>query len=257
MSRKLIAISGPTASGKSGWGIQLAQAVNGVIICADSRTVYRELNIGAGKVTTEYPTTWRQSPFGPVATVEGVDHYGLNLLGLDETFTVGQFQHYVYGLLSLLWSHGKQPILVGGTGLYVSAVIEGYTFGGRGHRVRQRPDFFSRVFVVNRPRQELYQRIDQRVDGRVAQGMVEEVRALIDQGWTERLKALGLEYRVLTKYLLGGESSEAQEAMVARLKGEIHAYARRQLTWWRHRSDVSWISSYTELEAKARQFLAT
>ncbi len=245
---RVIALSGPTACGKSTWGIRLAQKRGGVIIAADSRTVYRELNIGAGKVTTECSATWRESRFGPVATVNGVDHYGLNLVGLEDRFTVADYQQYTYKLLAELFKHSLQPILVGGTGLYISAVLEGYEFSGRGGRSRHRPVYSSRVFVIDRPRAELYRRIDERVDERIKSGMLEEVDALIAQGHTERLIRLGLEYRVLTEYLLGKRSSERQADAVRVLQGQIHAYARRQLTWWRHRPDVNWVSSYTQLE---------
>lgn len=251
----LIALSGPTASGKSGWGIALAKDLKGAIICADSRTVYTELNIGAGKVTTEYPAAWRDSPHGPIATVEGIDHYGLNLVDLTETFTVGQFQQRVLRILPVLWRQGLQPIIVGGTGLYLSAVLEGYTFTGRGGRNRHEPPWSSRVCVIDRARETLYRQIDERVDTRLAHGLLTEVKDLVAQGQTDRLLRLGLEYRVLTEYCLGEQSPEQLAKFVTRLKGEIHAYARRQLTWWRHRPDVHWVSSYTELRTTARDFL--
>lgn len=248
----LIAISGPTASGKSSLGIQLAKAVGGAIICADSRTVYRELDIGSGKVTTEYPATWRETEYGPVAMVEGVDHYGLNLVGLNEVYTAARFQEYAQRLLGQLWLGGIQPIIVGGTGLYISALTEGYVFGGRYSQAKRDPGFKSRVFVVDPGREMLYRKIDERVDTRMQQGMLQEVRELVRQGWSERLLGLGLEYRVLTQYLLGNVDNDKQLAdTVSRLKGQIHAYARRQYTWWRHRSNAKWISEYTELEREA------
>ena len=254
---KIIALSGPTASGKTGWSLELAKSHNGVIICADSRTVYRELNLGAAKVTAEFPATWRDTANGPIAVVEGIDHYGLNLADLTQRYAVGEFQQYVYGILPTIWESGRQPIIVGGTGLYVSAVLEGYTFHGRYSKERKDPGFLSLSIVIDRPRDELYRRIDMRVDERLAQGMLDEVRALIAEGRTKRLLGLGLEYRVLTEYLLGEETPERLNAYIVRLKGEIHAYARRQLTWWRHRANAQWVSGYTELVQQVDTFLAS
>ncbi|MBI4023170.1 hypothetical protein HY375_03330 [Candidatus Berkelbacteria bacterium] len=253
MKPTLLVLAGPTASGKSGWALRFAKEHRGAIIAADSRTVYRELNLGAGKVTTEHPATWRTGASGPIATIEGIDHYGLNLVGLGDRFTVADFQDYVYRLLPDLWRHGLQPILVGGTGLYVSAVIEGYTFSGRGGRTSQTPAFPAQVFVIDRPRTELYARIDARLEERLDAGLLTEVVSLMEGGHTKRLLALGLEYRVLTEYLLGDHSPEQLSAAVAKLSGQIHAYARRQLTWWRHHGSVRWISGYTEFVERAEQ----
>lgn len=125
---QVIALTGPTGSGKTAWSLKLARQIGGVVIAADSRTVYRGLDIGTGKVTTEYPATWRDSSHGRVATVEGIDHYGLDLVEPTEQFTAAEFQCYVYELLPTLWSEGKIPILVGGTGLYIDAVIRGFDF---------------------------------------------------------------------------------------------------------------------------------
>ncbi len=128
VTRLLLALAGPTGSGKTAWSLKLAKAINGVVIAADSRTVYRGLDIGTGKVTTEYPTTWHDTPHGQVATVEGIDHYGLDLVEPTTQFTAADYQRHVYGLLPLLWQQGRIPILVGGTGLYIDAVTRGFDF---------------------------------------------------------------------------------------------------------------------------------
>ncbi|MGI6103634.1 MAG: tRNA (adenosine(37)-N6)-dimethylallyltransferase MiaA [Patescibacteria group bacterium] len=294
----MLVVSGPTASGKSSWALRLAQRVRGAIIAADSRTVYRELSIGAGKVTTEYPADRFDTADGPMYVIDGVPHYGLDLATLDEVYTVAQFQSYVRTLVPELQQAGYVPMLVGGSGLYIDAVRHGFVFPestpppstwktrlledlveelrtldpysasnldlrnrrrveralayvhatGKSFCVAQQREggYDHQLFVVDRPREELYARIDQRVDERMAAGMLEEVRALVQGGWSERLLGLGLEYRVLTAFLEGAIPTQAEA--VQQLKYAIHAFARRQLTWWRRQPDVRWVSSYTALE---------
>lgn len=128
MNKVLIALAGPTGSGKTAWSLRLAKDINGVVIAADSRTVYKSLDIGTGKVTTEYPVIWRQSDHGRIALIDGIDHYGLDLVQPSEQFTAADYQRYVYDLLPTIWEEGKTPILVGGTGLYIDAVTRGFTF---------------------------------------------------------------------------------------------------------------------------------
>lgn len=291
-------MTGPTASGKTTWSLDFAKKHHCAIISADSRTVYRELSLGAGKVTTEYPARYRVTNLGPVYDIEGIPHYGLDLVGLDEVYTASRFKDYVSTVSRQIEEDGWQPMLVGGSGLYIDAVRHGYSFPSS---YQLPPEWFDRPLddllleldqrdpetaehidrnnrrrvvralayvlvtnqsfkraqqqttslptiaaIVNRPRAELYERIDARVDLRMEQGMLEEVRGLVEKGLAERLLGLGLEYRILTEYLLGHHSSLA--VAVERLKFAIHAYARRQLTWWRRQSDVHWVSTYTELE---------
>ena len=295
----MIIITGPTASGKSTLGLQLAQRIGGAIIAADSRTVYKELSIGAGKVTTEYAAIRRESAVGPVYDIEGVPHYGIDLVTLDTTYTVAQYQEYVASVLPTIARAGRVPILLGGSGLYVDAVRLGYRFP---EKVSVPQDWVNRtlselvhelqrddpktaatidirnrrrveralayvqatgasfltaqrrsaghqhsLYVVDRLRTELYEGIDARVDARMASGMLEEVRALVAAGYEDRLLGLGLEYRILTQFLLGQIPSI--DVAVRTLKYAIHGFARRQLSWWRSRPDAIWISSYTALEA--------
>lgn len=114
--KPLVVIAGPTASGKTSLAIKIARKFNGEIICADSRTVYKGMDIGTAK-----PTREEQS---------AVPHWGIDLVEPGERFTVADFQEYAYQKIIDIRSRGKLPILVGGTGLYVDAVIMGYSFGG-------------------------------------------------------------------------------------------------------------------------------
>ena len=111
---KLIVISGPTACGKSGLGITLAQRYHGEVVSADSRQVYRGLDLGTGKITPE--------------EMEGVPHHLLDVAEPGEQYSVARFQEEAYGAIDDILSRGRLPFLVGGTGLYLRAVSEGYVF---------------------------------------------------------------------------------------------------------------------------------
>ncbi len=111
----LVVIAGPTASGKTSLAIRLAKQYNGEIICADSRTIYRDMDIGTAKPT--------------MAEREAVPHWGLDLVSPGETFSAAQFKEYALQKISEIRSRGRLPFLVGGTGLYIDAVIFDFQFG--------------------------------------------------------------------------------------------------------------------------------
>jgi tRNA dimethylallyltransferase len=125
---RIIAIVGPTASGKTDVGIAVARAVDGEVIAADSRTIYRGMSIGTAK-----PTGGRDYALGELGDerplmVEGIPHWGIDLVDPDETFTAAEFQAYADKKITDILKRGRVPILVGGTGLYISAVIDRPTF---------------------------------------------------------------------------------------------------------------------------------
>ena len=132
---KLIVILGPTACGKSGLGVALAKQYNGEIVSADSRQVYRGLDLGTGKITP--------------AEMEGVPHHLLDVAGPGEQYSVARFQQEAYAAIGGILERGKVPFLVGGTGLYVRAVSEGYVF----HAAP--PDPALRAELETKPTQEL------------------------------------------------------------------------------------------------------
>ena len=141
---KLIVILGTTACGKSGLGVDLARHVGGEIVSADSRQVYRGLDLGTGKVTEE--------------EMAGVPHHLLDIVAPNENYSVAEFQRDAYAAIDGILARGRVPLLVGGTGLYVRAVTEGYTFfrqparsrppGGAGSK---RPPTSSMPCSVPRP----------------------------------------------------------------------------------------------------------
>ena len=273
---KIVVVAGTNASGKSGLGIELARKFNGEIVSADSRQVYRRLNLGSGKVTEE--------------EMKGVPHHLLDVRNPGEFFSMADFQLLAYQAIEDILARGKVPFLVGGTGLYVDAVAQGYVLSGKmpdlayraelekltteelwsrlsaqmpqtqvDPRNRNRvmrmlekihdgddgiptksPRYESLYLGVTWERQELCRRIDERLQRRLDQGMVEEVRVLLEEGVSEEfMLKLGLEYKFLTQYLLGQYA--ALEEMQELLATAIKQFAKRQMIWWRRNKSIHWL----------------
>ena len=277
MEKKLIAVVGTNASGKSSLGVELALRLGGEIVSADSRQVYRGLDLGSGKITQE--------------EMRGVAHHLLDVCEPNRFFSMAEFQRLAYAAIDDILARSRQPLLVGGTGLYVDCVTEGYRLSeippdlayrnelekldtpalyrlllekmpdaqvdspnNRNRVMRlleriaagdmERPAPQSRYSVlklgVTWDRQTLDARIAQRLTLRLKAGMVDEVCALLAQGVPPAfLDKLGLEYRFLTRYLLGEYPSE--EAMEEALLHAIRRFARRQMTWFRRDHSILWL----------------
>lgn len=276
MKPKLIVVEGTTASGKSGLGVELAAHYGGEIVSADSRQVFRGLDLGSGKIMPE--------------EMNGVPHHLLDVVGPNDFFSMHDFQRMAYEAIDDIISRGKIPFLVGGTGLYVASVTEGYVMSDiepdleyRAYLetmetpklfemlVALRPDIEidaknrNRVMRVlekihdgddldapNQPRYDclklgmtfdrpvLRDRIDERLKMRVELGMIEEVQQLIDEGATvEFMLKLGLEYRFVTQYLTG-EIPDKQE-MLDLLATAIKQFAKRQMIWFRRDKEIQWL----------------
>ena len=323
--QKLIVVLGATASGKTSLARQLAQKFGGCIISADSRQVYRYMDIGTGKVDTfeELVDLKRQRnalcdrnlnlPADYVLKLEGVPHYMIDIVLPNEEYNVALYQKDVYAFVK---NESPAPhFLVGGTGQYIDAVVDNWQFpegepnyalrfeleqriasegvesvwnelisldsacaefvqknnfrrvaraleyvlstgkkfsGERGKGERQ---FNVLKIGISLPREELYKKIDARVEARLKLGMIEEVENLHRaRGLSfEQLHRFGLEYRVIADYLSGKFSSFPE--MRERLKWNIHAYARRQLTWFRKGEDIQWISEYEKIQRAVERFL--
>ena len=275
MLPKLIVIEGTNASGKSSLGIALASRFGGEIVSADSRQVYERMDLGSGKVTPE--------------EMQGVPHHLLDVRRPGEFFSMADFQRLAYEAIDGIIARGKVPFLVGGTGLYVDAVADGYELSDRApdhslrahletfdtpalydmlkeklpdteidprnrHRVMRtlerlaaddyRPTGKSPRYTllklgVTWPREILKQRIDERLEKRLSEGMVDEVKALLDEGVSEEfLTKLGLEYKYLTWYLTG---KLPYEQMVEELGNAIKKFAKRQMTWFRKDPRIIWL----------------
>ncbi len=280
MLPKLIVIEGTNASGKSSLGVELALRFDGEIVSADSRQVYRRMDLGSGKITPE--------------ETRGVPHHLIDVREPGEFFSMADFQRLAYEAIDGILDRGHVPFLVGGTGLYVDAVADGYVLSEKApdpavrerletyetpqlyamlkeqvpdteidpknrHRVmralekleaedytpgRKEPRFELLKLGVTWPREVLKQRIDERLETRLRQGMVEEVRALLDDGVSEVfLTKLGLEYKYLTWYLTG---KMGMEQMKEELGNAIKRFAKRQMTWFRRDERIHWLDMAAE-----------
>ena len=284
----LVILTGPTAVGKTKLSVELAKQINGEIISADSMQVYRRMNIGTAKVTP--------------AETEGIKHHLIDILEPWEDFNVVAFQSYALQAVKEIRERGKIPILVGGTGFYIQALLYGIDFtenesntelrcrlesesekdGGillhqylsqidpvaakaihpnnrkrviravefyelTGHRISEHneeqrqndPMFNAAYFVLTMNRDELYKRIDLRVDMMLQEGLVSEVAALLKEGCTaDMISMQGLGYKEIIRYLNGEITLE--EAVYI-LKRDTRHFAKRQLTWFRRERDVIWL----------------
>ena len=279
MRPKLITILGTTACGKSGLGVTLAKRYNGEIVSADSRQVYRGLDLGTGKITP--------------AEMEGVPHHMLDVADPGESYSVARFQQEAYAAIDGILERGKLPFLVGGTGLYVRAVTEGYVFHtappdpalrarleelpiealrerltgagveldadcyfNRPRLVRlieklengedphaealREPRYDVLTLGVSFPRETVCRRIDDRLRARLEAGMVEEVAGLRAQGVSDQfLEGLGLEYRYIDRFLTG--AIPTREGMEEELGRAIKRFAKRQVSWFKKDREVHWL----------------
>ena len=273
---KLIAVVGTNASGKSGLGVTLAERYSGEIVSADSRQVFRGLDLGSGKITPE--------------ETRGVPHHLIDVCEPGDFFSMHDFQRLAYQAIDGILSRGRLPFLVGGTGLYVASVTEGYVMSdnppdleyreyletfetpelyrmllqavpdtdvepknrnrvmrlleklhaGDDHVPHSQPRYDCLKLGVTWDRETLKRRIDERLERRLDAGMIEEVKGLMDAGVSlEFLMKLGLEYRFIAQYLTGEIPLKAD--MVEQLGNAIKKFAKRQMTWFRRDGDIVWL----------------
>jgi tRNA dimethylallyltransferase len=290
----LIVILGPTASGKTRLAVQLANRINGEIISADSRQVYRGMDIGTGKDLEEYIIDNQTIPYHLIDILDAGEQYHIHLFQQD-------FQHVFEGISS----RNKPVILCGGSGMYLEAVLKGFEFTSipidekfreellqnsteellnifhkntseytqkadistKKRLVRaieiaqflsQNADFTihkpnipnSIIFGLNPDIEIRRERINKRLHERLQNGMIEEVKALIDSGINpEKLIFYGLEYKFITQYLTGELD---YKTMVERLNIAINQFAKRQMTYFRKMErdglKINWLDSKNPLE---------
>lgn len=288
MKPKLVVIEGTNASGKSGLGVELAAHYGGEVVSADSRQVFRGLDLGSGKITPE--------------EMRSVPHHLIDIVEPNDFFSMHDFQRLAYEAIDGILSRGRQPFLVGGTGLYVASVTEGYVMSDTKPDLEYRayletldtPTLYQKLRTArpdvevdgrnrnrvmrmlekihdgddlcapNAPRYDclklgvtwerpvLRDRIDERLKRRLDQGMIEEVQGLMDQGASvEFLKKLGLEYRFITQYLIG-EIPDRQE-MIDLLALAIKQFAKRQMIWFRRDPEILWLDMTGDPVRQARE----
>ena len=279
---KIIVICGPTASGKTSLGINLANKINGEIISADSMQIYKDFSIGSSKPTEEER---KQAP-----------HHLVDFVDADKRYSVADYKEDCQKAIEDILSRGKVPIIVGGTGLYIDAIIYNikylqintdYTYRKEledvpledlykrameidpkamekissndrkrisrvleiyhltGHNKTELEaesigdeiyDF--RTFVLNWPREQLYERVNARVDKMIEQGLVDEVKGVLKKykDFPTSMQALG--YKEIKLYL---EGLFTLDEAIELIKTESRHYAKRQLTWFRKYDDAIWL----------------
>ena len=286
--RPLVILTGPTAVGKTALSIALAKAIGGEIISADSMQVYRHMDIGSAKITPE--------------EMEGIPHYLIDVLEPDQEFNVVVFQELAKQAAAEIYSRGHIPIVAGGTGFYIQALVYDIDFTENDEdtafrrtleeqakregtealyerlravdpescesihahnikRVIRAIEFYEKTgkkisehnreqrqndspynfayFVLNDDRERIYERINVRVDLMMAQGLVEEVRALRESGCRKEMVSMqGLGYKELLSYL---EGETSMEEAVYLIKRDTRHCAKRQLTWFRREKEVIWV----------------
>ena len=292
---KLVVVLGTNASGKSELGIRLAQHFSGEVVSADSRQVYRGLDLGTGKITP--------------AQAALIPHHLIDVADVSEYYSLAQYQRAAYQSIDAIATAGKLPLLVGGTGLYVSAIVEGYELvdvppndalrneleglelgqlvarlqqcdpaaadvidksnrrrliraieiASAGHRhgaARKRsPRYDCLQLGLSWPRDILEARIEQRLQERLANGMLDEVSGLRARGVSDlRLEKLGLEYRYITRYLRG-ELGSLQD-LRSQLQIAIRQFAKEQITWFKRDHRIIWLDPLGDYSQEAAQHIS-
>jgi tRNA dimethylallyltransferase len=304
----MITILGPTASGKTPLAAALAKEIGGEIISADSRQVYRRMDIGTGKDLEDYT----------LHTPHSTLHIPYHLIDIAEPgtkYNLFQYQQDFFEVYNNIIGRGVTPILCGGTGLYIEAVLKGYQLspvpqnpalrqqlegksleeltqmlvglkaqnGSNMHNKtdvdscqrairaieieeynlhqpmakRELPPVDSLIIGVNIDREERRRKITNRLKTRLEGGMIEEVKALLDEGIpAEDLIYYGLEYKYVTEYLMG---KTTYDEVFTRLEIAIHQFAKRQMTWFRGMErrgfTIHWIDAMRPMEEKVKEIM--
>ncbi|NLP15864.1 MAG: tRNA (adenosine(37)-N6)-dimethylallyltransferase MiaA [Clostridiales bacterium] len=290
MSKKpLIILTGPTAVGKTSLSVKLAKAVDGEIVSADSMQVYKYMDIGTAKITKD--------------EMGDIPHYLISEFEPDEEFSVVKYQQLAKKYISSIHERNKIPILVGGTGFYIQAVLYDIDFEENesdtsyreeleqlaltkgsdylhgllakvdpnsakaihpnnikriiraleyikltgnpisAHNEEQRSKespYNYKYFVLNRDRAKLYEIINRRVDVMIDNGLIDEVKNLLDMGYTKDMVSMqGLGYKEIIAYL---EGEYSLNDAIDILKRDTRHYAKRQLTWFKRERDVLWVN---------------
>ena len=299
--KRLITILGPTASGKTPLAAALARRVGGEILSADSRQVYRRMDIGTGKDLSDYA---------------GVPYHLIDICEPGTKYNLFQYQQDFFDAYQQIESRGAVPILCGGTGLYIEAVLKGYKLspvpqnqplraslegkslaeltrileelkaknGSNMHNktdvdscqrairaieietynlenpmpCRELPPIDSLIIGVNIDRELRREKITHRLKARLEEGMVDEVRGLLDSGIpADDLIYYGLEYKFVTEYIVGRLS---YDEMFRQLEIAIHQFAKRQMTWFRGMErrgfTINWIDATLPMTEKVEKILA-
>jgi tRNA dimethylallyltransferase len=286
---RVIVIVGPTASGKTNLSIELAKRLNGEIISADSMQIYKHMDIGTAKPTID--------------EMQGIKHYLIDEVLPNEEFNVVKFKELAEKYIEEILAKGKLPIIAGGTGLYISSLVDNINFSESQcdwelrEELKKEVDEFGAEYLHNKlkqvdeeaannihpnnikrviralevyyqtqkpisyhnemsrrvpskykfmligltmDRQYLYERINKRVDIMLKNGLVQEVKYLVENGFSESITAIqGIGYKEILAYLVGKYSLEEAVEIIKR---DSRRYAKRQLTWFRRIKEIKWFN---------------
>ena len=289
MKKPLVILTGPTAVGKTELSLELAERISGEIVSADSMQVYRRMNIGTAKITPDQ--------------MRGIPHHLIDILEPEESFNVTMFVDLAKQAIDRICEKGKIPIVTGGTGFYIQALLYDVEFGHHeesetyrkkltqiasekgpdylhgmlcevdreyalsvhannvkrviraleyyqetgkklsehNQSMRERsPRYDASYYVLYHDREHMYERINQRVDIMIDEGLESEVSDLIREGCTEDMQSMqGIGYKEFFPYFAGKCSLEET---VEAIKKDTRHFAKRQMTWFRREKDVIWIS---------------
>jgi tRNA dimethylallyltransferase len=287
LRKPLVVILGPTAVGKSRIAVEVAKHLGSEILAADSRQVYRGMDVGTDKP--------------PLTAREGIAHHLIDLVDPDEPFNAGLFRRHASAVIDGFYRRRMLPLLVGGTGLYLRTLLQGlceappsdplvrarlrdeareqgheqvyarlvlvdphtaaklhphdtskilralevYDQSGfplssfqAKHGFGERP-FSALVIGLNRARDHLYRRIEERIDWQLDHGLVDETKMLLERGYGRECPAMkGLGYRQVAGYLAGDCN---WDEMVRQFKRDTRRFAKRQMTWFRREPELTWL----------------
>ena len=292
--QKVLVIIGPTAVGKTAFGIECAGSFNGEIISGDSIQIYKGLDIGSAKPTKEELSMAR--------------HHLIDIIDPKGSYSVRQFQQLARECIDQIGSEGKLPIIVGGTGLYIKAALYDYIFyeeeeeddqfedltnqelydllkekdpaalekihiNNRKRLVRalniynkhqtgisqikaqqqHKPLYDCLIIGLTAERDELYRRIDSRVDQMIRDGLMKEIESLLKRGVTFEDQCMqGIGYKEWKEYFDGTKS---QEECIDQIKRNSHHFAKRQYTFFKNQLDVRWFSDLSEARLEVEKWL--
>ena len=240
----IITVLGPTATGKTGVAVRIAAELGGEIVSADSRQVFRRMDIGSGKDLSEYQYNGNPIPY--------------HLIDVEEPgvrYNVYRYQQEAFKAIEDIRNRGKRVVLCGGSGLYIDAVLQGYRFQFQEDAQIVSDPVPSAIIGLRGERDHIRERITKRLQARLQEGMVDEVKALLDEGIPpERLIRYGLEYKFVTLYLIG---ELHYGDMVSLLNTAIHQVSKRQMTWFRRMERmgfyIRWVDADLPEEEKFRK----
>ena len=293
----MITILGPTASGKTTVAANVAYRMNGEVISADSKQVYRNMNIGTGKDYDDYSIEGREVPCHLVDICEA-----------GEKYSVYRYQEDFLTVYNEIVSRDKLPVMCGGTGMYIESILEGYRlisvpvnyslrdnlegksmeeltnilktykelhnitditlretavraieiakyYSDHNFEEPEFPEINSLVVGIKFDRNSRRKRISERLRARFEDGMVEEVKSLLESGVSEKtLIYYGLEYKFITWYL---QEKISYDEMFSQLETSIHRFAKRQMTWFRRMERkgiiIRWMDGYMPLDEKIKK----